>query len=268
MTLVNERSFEVPVPVERAWAAMTDPEELDRWYFPVEPVGDDGSIRAEICGVERTTEVIGGELHRFFHTRTELSGREGFGVVPGTREMRVTFEPTGQGTRVTITHSGWPDTPEGDCDRLATAHGSGESIADLQLYLRTGLPFPRHHHGVRCDLGLSLGEGPAGLEVRAVQPGGFGQRAGLAAGDLLVELDGASLFGLAEVAFFTKLRSAGEKAHARWIRHGTLMEGEAELGERIIPGGQGREVLERPVQPAGGRQARARASADDTANRR
>jgi uncharacterized protein YndB with AHSA1/START domain len=233
MTLENERSFEVPVPVERAWAAMTDPKELDRWYFPVEPVGDDGSIRVEICGVERTTEVLGGELHRFFHTRTQLSGREGFGVVPGTRDMRVTFEPTAQGTRITITHSGWRDTPEGDCDRRATAHGSSETIADLQLYLRTGVPFPRHHRGVNCDLGLCLREVPAGLEVRAVQPGGFGERVGLEAGDLVVELDGASLFGLAEVAFFTKLRSAGHKARVRWVRGGALKEGEAELGERL-----------------------------------
>jgi uncharacterized protein YndB with AHSA1/START domain len=235
MTLGNERSFEVPVPVERAWAAMTDPKELNLWYFPVQPVGDDGSIRAEICGVERTTEVTGGELHRFFETRTQLSGREGFGVVPGTRRMRVAFEPTGGGTRITITHSGWPDTPEGDCDRRATAHGSGETIADLQLYLGTGIPFPRHHHGVRCDLGLSLCESPAGLEVRAVQPGSFGERVGLAPGDLLVELDGATLFGFAEVAFFTKLRRAGDKARARWIRDGVVGDGEAELGERIVP---------------------------------
>jgi uncharacterized protein YndB with AHSA1/START domain len=235
MTLQNERSFEVPVPVERAWTALTDPAELNRWYFPVAPVGDDGSIRAEICGVERTTEVVGGELHRFFHTRTRLSGREGFGVVPGVREMRVRFEPTDRGTRITLTHSGWPDTPEGDCDRRATAHGSGETVADLQLYLRTGVAFPRHHRGVRCDLGLALREGPAGLEVRAVQPGGFGERVGLAPGDLLVELDGASLFGLAEASFFTKLRCVGEKARARWIRGSALLEGEAELGERIAP---------------------------------
>jgi uncharacterized protein YndB with AHSA1/START domain len=233
VTLENERSFEVPVPVERAWAALTDPAQLALWYFPVEPVGDDGSIRAEICGVERTTEVVGGERHRFFHTRTELSGREAFGVVPGARDMRVAFAPTAGGTRITITHSGWPDTAAGDCDRRATAHGSGETVADLQLYLRTGVAFPRHHREVKCDLGLSLYPGPAGLEVRDVQPGGFGARAGLAPGDLLVELDGASLFGLAEVAFFTKLRRAGDRAHARWIRAGTLNEGDAELGERF-----------------------------------
>lgn len=172
MTLVNERSFEVPVPVERAWTAMTDPRELNLWYFPVKPVGDDGSIRTEICGVERTSEVVGAERHRFFHTRTRLSGSEGFGVAPGTREMRVAFAPTTGGTRITITHSGWPDTPEGDCDRRATAHGSGESMADLELYLRTDVPFPRHHHGVHCDLGLSRSEVPAGLEVRAVQERG------------------------------------------------------------------------------------------------
>lgn len=235
MTLIEERTFEVSVPVDRAWAAMTDPRELNLWYFPVKPVGDDGSIRTEIHGVERTSEVVGGERHRFFHTRTRLSGREGFGVVPGTREMRVEFAPTTGGTRITITHSGGPETPEGECALRATVHGSGESMADLQLYLRTGVPFRRHHHGLQCDLGLSLREVPAGLEVRAVQPGAFGERVGLMPGDLLVELDGASLYGFAEIAFFTKLRRAGDKARARWIREGALHEGEAELRERIAP---------------------------------
>lgn len=233
MTQTIERSFEVPVPVERAWRAMTDPEELCRWYFPVRADARSGSLRTEIQGRERPTEVLELEPLRRFRTRTTLSGREGFGVVPGTREMEVTFEPTDAGTRIRVVHSGWQDGPDDERDRRATEHGSGETLADLILYLRTGVPFPRHHRGEKSDLGIAALEVPGGPEVRAVQPGSFADRVGLEPGDLLVELDGAGIFGLAELALFTKLRAPGEKARARWVRDGRLLEGSAELGEPI-----------------------------------
>ena len=51
------RTFEVAVEVERVWKAMTDPEELNQWYFPFH-VEEDGSTRTEILGVERTSEVV------------------------------------------------------------------------------------------------------------------------------------------------------------------------------------------------------------------
>jgi S1-C subfamily serine protease len=71
--------------------------------------------------------------------------------------------------------------------------------------------------------------------VRRVQPGTFAARLGLAPGDLLVALDGAGVFGLSDLAFFAKLRAAGETAEARWIRVGALLHGSAVLGERIAP---------------------------------
>lgn len=236
MTLTIERSFEVPVPVERAWNAMTDPVELNRWYFPFQADADGEVVRTEIQGGARESRVIGAERLRFFHTRTELSGREGFAVAPGTREMHVSFKPTEQGTRITVVHSGWPDTPEGERDRRATAHGSSETISDLILYLCTGVPFPRHHRGERCDLGIAALDLPGGLEVRAVEPGSFADRLGLEVGDFLVELDGAGVFGFGDVSFFMKLRRAGEKAEARWLRNGEVMQGIAELGGPPVAG--------------------------------
>jgi uncharacterized protein YndB with AHSA1/START domain len=236
MTLKIERTFEVPVPVERAWSAMTDPAELSRWYFPFQADADGKAVRTEIQGGERESTIVGAEPLRFFHTRTQLSGREGFAVSPGTRDMHVSFEPTETGTRVTVVHSGWPDTAEGERDRRATEHGSGETISDLILYLRTGVPFPRHHRGERCDLGIAALDVPGGLEVCEVEPGSFADRLGLEPGDLLVELDGAGVFGFAEVCFFMKLRAAGDKAEARWLRDGKAMHAVAELGGPPIAG--------------------------------
>lgn len=232
MSRTIERSFEVAAPLERVWQVMTEPAELNRWYFPFrrDPAG---RLHTEVHGRERTGEVVEGEAPKFFRTRTTFTGREGFGVPPGVREMWVRFEASGAGTRVAITHSGWAEDEDSQCNRRATERGTDETIADLLLYLRGGVPFPRHNRGEKSDLGLVALEVPGGVEVRRVQPGGFAERVGLAPGDLLVALDGAGVFGLSDLAFFTKLRAAGEPAEARWIRAGELLSGSAELGARV-----------------------------------
>jgi uncharacterized protein YndB with AHSA1/START domain len=234
MSRTIERTFETALPLERVWQVMTDPAELNRWYFPLRREGD--SYRTEVHGRERASEVVEGEPLQFFRMRTRLTGEEGFGVVPGVREMLVRFERAGAGTRVSITHSGWGEDPESERERRTVERGSDETLADLLLYLSTGVPFPRHNRGERSHLGLTALEVPGGVEVRGVAPGGFAERLGLEPGDLLVELDGAGVFGLAELAFFAKLRAAGERAEARWVRGGALLRGAAVLGERVPPG--------------------------------
>jgi uncharacterized protein YndB with AHSA1/START domain len=235
MSRTIERVVEVPVPLERAWQAMTDPAELNRWYFPFRTDAE-GRLHTEVHGHERSSEVVDAEPLKYFRTRSILTGREGLGVVPGLREMLVRFEPIGSGTRVTVTHSGWGQDEASQCNRRATERGTDETLADLMLYLRSGVPFPRHNRGERSYLGFTALEVPGGVEVRDVQPRTFAARLGLRRGDLLVELDGAGVFGLAELAFFAKLRAAGERAEARWVRAGALLHGSAVLGDRIAPG--------------------------------
>jgi uncharacterized protein YndB with AHSA1/START domain len=232
MSCSIERAFEVPVPLERAWRVMTDAAELNRWYFPFR-ADRAGRLHTEVHSQERTSEVVEAEPLKSFRTRTTFTGREAFDVVPGVREMRVDFEAVACGTRVTITHSGWGDDEASQCNRRTTERGTDETIADLLLYLRSGVAFPRHNRGERSYLGLVALEVPGGVEVRRVQPGTFADRLGLAPGDLLVELDGAGVFGLSDLAFFTKLRNAGKPAKARWIRGRALLHGRALLGERI-----------------------------------
>jgi uncharacterized protein YndB with AHSA1/START domain len=223
-----EKTFVVSVPVERAWKAMTDPEELGKWSFPRRTKAD-GSLETEILGSQRRTEVVEFEPGRMFRTRTTLTGREGFGIVPGTREMTVVFEATDAGTKVTITNAGFGDRE----DLSGVMRGQEETIADLILYLETGVAFPRHHHGERSWIGFSGRETRAGLEVVSVQPGTFAAELGLQPGDIVVELGGASVFSFAEVQFFTKEHTAGETASAAWVRGGQLMRGSAELGPRL-----------------------------------
>jgi uncharacterized protein YndB with AHSA1/START domain len=227
-----ERTFVVSVPVERAWKAMTDPEELNKWYFPMS-MAEDGSMQTEILGEERRTEVVAFEPLRMFHTRTTLTGQEGFGIRPGAREMVCVFESLETGTRITITQSGFGEGADAEIDIANTALGMNETIADLILYLETGVAFPRHHHGERSYHGFTAQQTPAGLQVRSVQADTFAAKLGLQPGDILVELGGASVFGFAELQFFTKEHAAGEQASAAWVRDGRLMRGTAELGPRI-----------------------------------
>jgi uncharacterized protein YndB with AHSA1/START domain len=228
MTQSFEKTFVVAVPVDRAWRAMTDPKELNKWYFPMR-VNEDGTTETEILGAERKTEMVAFEPNRMFHTKTTMTGREVFGAVAGTREMVVVFESIETGTRITITNSGFGDAE----DLSGIMRGQEETIADLILYLETGVAFPRHHHGEKSWIGFSAKELRSGLVIAAVQPGTFAAALGLQPGDILVELGGASVFGFAEVQFFTKEHAPGERASAAWIRNGELTRGSAELGPRL-----------------------------------
>jgi carbon monoxide dehydrogenase subunit G len=231
-----ERTFTVSVPVERAWRAMTDPEELNKWYFPF-TVAEDGSATTEILGQERASEVVEIEPYKMFHTRTVLTGGEAWGIAAGTREMTVVFEAMETGTRITITNAGFGEGEEWERDLENAMRGQAETIKDLVLYLETGVAFPRHHHGENSWIGFKGTETTAGLQVGLVQAGTFASRLGLKAGDILVELGGASVFGFAEVQFFTKEHGAGEQTSAAWVRDGQLMRGSAELGERLAARG-------------------------------
>jgi S1-C subfamily serine protease len=147
--------------------------------------------------------------------------------------MTVVFEATESGTRITITQSGFGDGVDAIADMSAAVRGLEETIADLILYLETGVAFPRHHRGEKSFHGIAAREARAGVEVIAAQPGTFAGRLGLQRGDVLVELGGAGVFGLAELGFFTKEHAVGEVASAAWIRNRQLLRGSAELGPRL-----------------------------------
>ena len=122
-----ERTFSVAMPVERVWSAMTDPDELNRWYFPFR-VAEDGSTRTEILGVERQAEVVAYEPPRRFCLRTTYTGLEQ-----------------------------WPPLPpgtQGD-DRRAGSHGLGNARRDHPLRVRRwrglGASARRNEPGRRRD---------------------------------------------------------------------------------------------------------------------
>jgi uncharacterized protein YndB with AHSA1/START domain len=227
-----ERTFSVAMPVERVWRAMTDPEELNQWYFPFR-VAADGSTRTEILGEERPAEVIEFEAPRRFCVRTTYTGREQWPPLPpGTRDITVVLEASDVGTRVVITHSGFGDGDDWEQALGATSRGVDETIADLVCYLETGVGVRRHPDMGESFHGIGGREVAAGLEVLSVQPGTFAAELGLAKGDFLVELAGGAVFGFAELNFFIREHPVGESVDAAWVRNGQIGRGTARLGAR------------------------------------
>ena len=57
------RTFEVSVGVDRAWHAMTDPDEINQWFFHYAE-REDGSRSFEILGDEVAIQVLEAEPHK------------------------------------------------------------------------------------------------------------------------------------------------------------------------------------------------------------
>ncbi|HZQ85707.1 MAG TPA: SRPBCC domain-containing protein [Acidimicrobiales bacterium] len=219
------RQFSVAVPVSRAWQAMTDPGEMARWFFP--PVGDDAVPEGfDLYGTETKLEVLAAEPPHL------LRYSDVGGPVPKVGdhgEVTVTFEDEGTGTRITITRSGFGDGPEWDAAFEAVGFGLDETIADFILYVDHGVSYPRHPKGARSSIGLAGVASGGGLEVRVVEPGGYGDDVGLRPGDLLIELDGGTVESTRQVTFVQRARAAGEVVEAVWVRAGELHRGTAVL---------------------------------------
>jgi uncharacterized protein YndB with AHSA1/START domain len=230
MSGTYERTFSVSVPVERAWRACTHPEELARWFFT--PTGHEGDeSRFDLYGEEVAFTIL--EVDAPSRLRYRNAGGPALGR-PGPIETCMTFEATDSGTRITIVHSGFGDGDDWATALESVSRGADETVADLILYLETGVGFPRHpversYHGIRAR------EVPAGLVVHAVEPDAYGARLGLEPGDLLVEVGGAAVFGYRELWTVTRLLAAGQEATAQWIRDGELHQGSAVLGARPQP---------------------------------
>jgi len=226
-----ERTFSVSVPIERAWRACTHPDELARWFF-TPTGGDDGESRFDLFGTEVAYTILEVDPpHR-------LRYRHGPGPVPrlpGPIETCMTFEEEGSGTRISITHSGFGDGADWATALESISRGADESVADLILYLETGVGFARHPIE-RSFHGIQAREVPAGLVVHAVDPDTFGAALGLRPGDLVVEVGGAPVWGYRELWTVSRATTPGTEVTASWIRAGELHRGVATMGVRPAAG--------------------------------
>ncbi len=220
MSGAYERTFVVAVPVARAWAAFTDPREREAWM---------GARPKELEPGEN--KVGPAERHRSLSWSDSPSGLDGW------YETTVAFEEVSSGTRITIVRSGFGESEDWRHYASNTARGWDEMIADLILYLETGVRGSRHF-SFRSGLGATMLEAGPGVRITHVAPGGFAAAAGMQGGDLLLRLNGASVVHLTDVAFAGREHAPGEVIEAEYVRSGKVLRGRAPLSEWHYGGGR------------------------------
>lgn len=214
-----EQTYVLAVTPERAWRAFTDQREREAWSwdrtheFDARP---GGRVRYEYMGSTIEGVVEDARPPRLLRWRT------GAGILPGETVISVSFEAHEGGTKITITQSGFGDGDEWLTQIESHTLGDRQLIADLALYLRTGISFKRKPTW-RVWLGARFTETPAGLEVISVTAGGFAARAGMKPGDLFVQLGRAPIFDRSDLWLLQREHGPGEEMEAIFIR-GQLMQ--------------------------------------------
>jgi uncharacterized protein YndB with AHSA1/START domain len=230
MGTTYERTFTVAVPVAKAWAAFTEPRGREAWMSPpgrdpiehpdVEyPAPGFGKAELKVGSVEE------GRRLRWSQRATMPSGSSAW------VDTTVTFEATVNGTRLTITRSGFGDSDDWELFAQSTGLGWDDSLIDLVAYLEMGVNVSRHFSG-RSSIGASMRETAAGIWITRVVSGGFAAEAGLKEGDLLVSIGGAGIYRRSDVWLLQREHGPGEEMEATYVREGALRRGTGRLSEK------------------------------------
>jgi len=207
-----ERTFVVAAPVARAWQAFADPQEREAWMGTPPP------------GALEPGEMKLGTIEP--NRRLSFSQRPA--GLDGWYDTTVTFEDLGTGTRITITRSGFGDSEAWQHFAENTQRGFDEMIADLILYLETGVRGQRHFL-FRSGIGATTLQTGAGVRITHVVPGGFAAEAGIQPGDLLLRLNGASMVHASDVGVVGREHDPGTVVDIEYVRGGEVLRGRAAL---------------------------------------
>lgn len=219
-----ERTFVVACPVERAWRAFTEPDELSVWHGTAEVFEpfEGGRVRFADPGhppVEGTVEHV--VLHRRLRWRVSVD----------RSVIEESFEEVAGGTRVTIAHRrGEGDWPDHELEAITL--GWNESLADLVLFLERGVRFPRHMT-FKSLIGATTRNTPAGVEVVSVRRGTFADEVGLEPGDVLLQLGQAPIFDRSDLALIMREHAPGVELEAIFVRDSRVLQRAARLSPRV-----------------------------------
>ncbi len=158
-----------------------------------------------------------------------LSWIEESRYVPGATKVTVEFTRTGNGTLVSLTQSGFGNGAIWAGLRDVHALGWENHLANLQLYLLTGVRMPRELTW-QADFGALISDEPAAPVIIAVGPGSCAEQAGLRNGDILIGLVGAPVFRLSDVWFAVREHAQGAAVDVSYIRDGVVSHGRGALG--------------------------------------
>jgi uncharacterized protein YndB with AHSA1/START domain len=205
-----ERTFEIAVPVERVWQAMTNREELKVLFSPPPGKGiDDGEVRLEIV------ETIPLKKLRWTQERDGL---------PEKAEFTVVFESREIGSAITITRYGFGEGEDADIFSESNGLGWEQGFRDLVLYLETGHLVKRHYNGCTLSaMGMSYEETPGGIRVCRVGKRGLGAEAGLLRGDRIVRIGGVPVYSRSDMWLLASLHPEGTELDVEFVRGRELL---------------------------------------------
>ena len=222
MSAKFERTFVVAVQVAKAWEAFTKEEERQAW------MGEAPTAEFE------TVELKLGEVER--HRRLSWSHSQEPGL-DGWYDTTVTFEEVDSGTKITIVRSGFGDSEAWRHYAENTTRGWDEMIADLILYLETGVRASRHFSFL-SGIGAPTLQSDPGVRITHVVPGGFAEEAGMRPGDLILRLNGASVVDISDVAFLCREHTPGSEVAVDYARAGEVLSGRGTLSAWNYGGGK------------------------------
>jgi uncharacterized protein YndB with AHSA1/START domain len=214
------RKFEISVPVERVWSAVTNPDELGVLMSPPEnPV----TVQPQSTALSRIN-VLQATENELLRWSMENEEKE---VVA---EFTMVFESTETGSRISVTRFGFGEDEESDIFSEAHTLSWSQAMRDLVLYLETGHIARRHYNGCfRSAMGVMYKETDFGPEVRGVDPGSFGEQAGLERGDRIVRLADNAVFNRADIWQQIGMREPGSEITVEFIRDRELMSSGGKL---------------------------------------
>lgn len=221
-----EKTFEIAVPVERVWEAVTNREELMVLLAP--PPEKRAELGYEPGEGMEILESVPLKKIRWSQARGDQP----------KAEFTITFESRETGSAITVTRFGFGEGEDADIFSISNGLGWEHGFRDFVLYLETGQIVKRHYDGCTLScLGMSYVETPGGIEVRRVGDQGAARDAGLERGDRLVRIGGIPVYTRSDVWLTNSVHPVGTEVEIEFIRGMELMtaSGRTEaLTERLV----------------------------------
>lgn len=199
-----ERTFEFSAPVDRVWAAFTDPDAPFRVMDPENAYQSRGAIKVDFTQIDSNQQLAW----------TETEGEY-------TWEMSVTFTEVETKTRITIVRSGFGDDDWSERG-LGRLLGWEDVLADLEVFFRTGERLNRLYARRWGRLGLHVVEGDGGLRVMSAAPGSPSGNAGLEVGDVIVRIAGAPTVHMSDLWLLESALEEGADVDVEFVRGTTV----------------------------------------------
>jgi hypothetical protein len=207
-------SFVVEISREQAW------ERLASATPAFEGLGTARDGQWWIPGIEAPADELEVRPEELLRTRKAVEPCRGAEIV-------ITVEDADNGTRITIVQTGFGP---GFAERRAWLESGWHAIlADLVVFFGRGVSLGRHATWW-AGIGCGVVETDEGLVVTNVEPDGFADRAGMRAGDLILQLAGAPVINVRDLSILVRgpLRT-GTETTARYLRGEQIMRGAATI---------------------------------------